>query len=217
MNKKSLIVSAAVLFTMAGMNISYAADENTSDLQSVKTPIETAKPVPLGEEPLPHEFKAPPSGAPHHFDGPGKPGPKHFERKHPSKAEMEAKKAEIEKRLKLTDEQKNEIELQKQKDREKIKPIFDEIQLKKKEFKTVLEDESLSQQYKELKLKEIKDSLRELKGQAEAVRKDNMTNFENILTEKQKKEFSKIKEEQKKEMEQRRKAFEKKRASQLKK
>ena len=116
MNKKSLIVSAAVLFTMAGMNISYAADENTSDLQSFKTPIETAKPVPLGEEPLPHEFKAPPSGAPHHFDGPGKPGPKHFERKHPSKAEMEAKKAEIEKRLKLTDEQKNEIELQKQKD-----------------------------------------------------------------------------------------------------
>ena len=217
MNKKSLILSAAVLFTMAGMNISYAADENTSDVQSVKTPIEATKSAPLGEKPLSGEFKAPPAGAPHHIDGPGKPGPKHIERKHSSKAEMEAKKAEIEKRLKLTDEQKNQIELQKQKDREKIKPIFDEIQLKKKEFRTVMEDESLSKTDKELKLKEIKNSLRELKAQAEAVRKDNMTNFENILTEKQKKEFSKIKEEQKKEMEQRRKDFEKKRASKVKK
>ena len=37
---------------------------------------------------------------------------------------------------------------------------------------------------------------------------ENMKNFESVLTKKQKKEFTKIKEEQKKEMEKQRKSFE---------
>lgn len=211
MNKKSLILSAAVLLTMAGINMVYAADENAVDTQAVKTPPEAAKPLPLADRPMKGEFDAPPAGPHHHFDGPKNPRHKHMERKHPSKAEMEAKKAEIEKRLNLTEEQKEKIEIHKKQSREKIKPVFDEIQIKKKEFKTVLDDSSLPQEEKELKLKEIKNELRELKNQADSIRKENMENFENILTEKQKKEFSKIKEEQKKEMEQRRKAFQKKR------
>ena len=47
--------------------------------------------------------------------------------------------------------------------------------------------------------------------QADNCRKENMKNFESILTEKQKKEFSKIKEEQRKNMEKRKKEFNKKR------
>ena len=201
MNKKYLVLSAALLLTMAGMNLAYAED-NAVDASKVKGNVETNKPD-FGEfqgPPPAHEFGAPPMK--HH-------PPRHFEGKRPSPEEMQAKKAEFEKRLKLTDEQKEQIELQKQQDREKIKPIINDIHIKKQEFKTILEDESLSQADKDKKLKELKDGLRELKGQAEELRKENMNNFESILTDKQKKEFSKIKEEQKKEMEQRRKHFEK--------
>lgn len=209
MNKKNLILSMAVLVVMSGMNMVYAADESTDD-NAVKNRPEAGCPVPSGERPDFGEFQGPPPMGPKHFEcGPGERGPKHFEGRHPSHEEMQAKKAEIDKRLKLTDEQKQKIELQKQQDREKIKPIMNEMQAKKKEFKTVLDDESLSPADKDKKIKEIRDSLRELKTQAESLRKENMNSFENILTDKQKKEFSKIKEEQKKEMEQRKKQFEK--------
>ena len=56
-------------------------------------------------------------------------GPRHYKFKGqpPSKAEMEAKKAEFEKRLNLTEEQKVQIEKNKQKDKETMKPIFDKM------------------------------------------------------------------------------------------
>lgn len=196
MNKKTLLLSMAVLFAFSGINMAYA-DEAKVDVLPIKTNVETQTIQQVKDFP---QFKA------HH--GFHK---KHFEGNRPSPEEIQAKKVEFEKRLKLTDEQKAQIELQKQQDREKIKPIIDELITKKNEFKTVISDDSLSQAEKEKKLGEIKKDLKELKLQADTLRKENMTNFENLLTEKQKKEFSKIKEEQKKEMEKRRKAFEKQR------
>ena len=55
--------------------------------------------------------------------------------------------------------------------------------------------------------KELKNEIKELKLQADNCRKENMKNFEAILTEEQKIEFEKIKAEQKQEMEKRRKEF----------
>lgn len=209
MNKKTLILSLAVIFTMSGINIVYAAESN-ADKSKVKNKIEKGCPESFSQRPDFGKFQCQHKEGQQHFKGhPDVFAPKHFEGRHPSPEEIRAKKAEIDKRLKLTDEQKQQIENQKQLDREKIKPIVEQIKVKKNEFKSVLEDESLSSADKDKKLKELKDSLRELKNQAETLRKENMANFESILTDKQKKEFSKIKEEQKKEMEQRRKQFEK--------
>ena len=111
---------------------------------------------------------------------------------HPSKAEMDKKRAEIDKRLKLTKEQKKKLEANRQQGHDKVKPIFEEKQKKLEEIKTLKED------------------IKKLNEQANAYREENMKFFESILTEKQLKEFNKIKEEQKNEMEKRRAEFHKK-------
>ena len=194
MKRSPLILSMAIVFAISGFNIANAAQTSTQQPPQ-KPPFE--------------EFQEPPSNE--GFNGP--PPMEHFakqpkfDKQFPSKAEMEAKKAEFEKRLKLTDKQKKQIDAQKKTDIEKIKPIIDEMHKKRHEFKTVTEDKTLSKEAKDKKLNEIRENLKTLGTQADYLRKENMANFENILTEKQKKEFSKIKEEQKKEMEQRKKDF----------
>lgn len=129
---------------------------------------------------------------------------------HPTKEEIEAKRLEFEKRLKLTDEQKKLIEEQRQKDIEEIKPFMEKMQANRQEFKKVMNDKSLTQAEKDKKLAELKSELKEMHKYADGKRKANMEHFESILTEKQKKEFEKIKAEQKKEMEKRKKDFENK-------
>ena len=225
MKRKIFILSTAALVAISGLNICYAVDKVTTD--DIKLPDKEAAKLPpvspIADKPFvnddiqghtPDGIQPPPppfghfQGPPPALDKEGHQKP-NFEGKHPSKAEMEAKRIEFEKRLKLTDKQKQQIELQKQQDREKIKPIIEQIHLKKQEFNKIKNDSNLSQENKDKKLKEVRDDLRNLKIQTDTLRKENMQNFENILTEKQKKEFSKIKEEQRKEMDQRRKAFEK--------
>ncbi len=144
------------------------------------------------------------------------PPPPQFKGKHPSKAEMEAKKVEFEKRLKLTDEQKKQIEANRIQDREKIKPIFEELKAKHQEMKKIDSDTTLSAEEKAQKKDVIRQDIKELKLKADNCRKENMQNFESILTEKQKKEFTKIKEEQQKEMEKRKQHFEKKKGKDFK-
>jgi len=126
---------------------------------------------------------------------------------HISKEEMEKKKIEFENRLGLTEEQKKQIELQKQKDREAIKPILDEMHQKRLELRKLKETQKLSNEEFANKAAGLKSQIKELKIQADDLRKANMKNFENILTDEQKTEFEKIKKEQKKEMEKRRKNF----------
>lgn len=199
MNKKLIIAYLAVIFSVVGFSVANAADTN----EKVKETVQTQEQVNHPQKPPFGEFKGP-----KHVRFDVSPAD-HSQWKHPTKEEMEAKRAEIDKRLKLTDKQKKQIELNKQQDREKMKPIFDEIHAKKQEFREIIENDNLSQAEKDKKLKEVKESMKELKTQAENLRKENMNNFESVLTEKQKKEFAKIKEEQKKEMEQRKKEFEK--------
>lgn len=135
--------------------------------------------------------------------------PRHF-----TKEEMEAKKLEFEKRLNLTEEQKIQIEKNKKKDKEKIKPIIDKLHQKKLDYMMLESNNEIDEQTKAKQKEELRNEIRELKFQADNCRKENMKNFEAILSEEQKLEFEKIKIEQKKEIEKRKKEFHKKRQSQ---
>ena len=127
----------------------------------------------------------------------------------PTKEEMAAKKAEFDKRLNLTEEQKQKIAENKKQDIEKMKPIFDEMKAKRQAMRKIDFDATLSAEQKQIKKEELKAELKALRVQADNVREENMKNFESVLTDKQKKEFYKIQEEQKKEMEKRRAEFKK--------
>lgn len=182
-NKKLLAVLAVCVFVLS-YNISYANNENINDFDKNKSP-KCQK----------NQY--------HH------PHPRNINMDilRPSKEEMEQKKAEFEKRLNLTDEQKKQIEENRAKDTEKIKPIMEKIHIKRNELHKILNNQSLSQTEKDQKAQVIKNEIRKLKQQADKYHKENMRRFEEILTEEQKQEFEKIKEEQKQEMEQRRKKF----------
>ncbi len=129
--------------------------------------------------------------------------------KYHSPEEMQAKKAEFEKRLNLTEEQKKQIEAQKQKDREAIKPVLDQIHQKRQELMQTKRSTTLSQEEKDKQLKKISEELKTLRVQADNQRKENMKNFEATLTAEQKKEFNKIKDEQKKAMKAKRQEIQK--------
>lgn len=132
---------------------------------------------------------------------------KHFKGQRPSKAEMEAKKAEFEKRLNLTDEQKAQIEKNKQNDKEKMKPIMQKMHEKRTEIMGIKTNPNLDPHEKVEKTAPLEKDLIDLKLKANDLRKKNMEAFEKLLTSEQKAEFEKIKEEQKQEMEKRRQHF----------
>lgn len=133
--------------------------------------------------------------------------PKNYEKLLPSKAEMEAKRIEIDKRLNFSEKQKQQLAEQRKVSVAQIKPILDKMNAKKQEYNSVMGDKTLSKEAKDKKLNDIKASLKSLNIQAEAIRQKDLAHFENILTEPQKKEFAKIKEEQKRDMARRRNAI----------
>ena len=186
MNKKLLMSAIAMVVIFSASGISYANDG--AEVQE-KQHIKMERPIYKFDGPRHHKFKGQP----------------------PSKAEMEAKKAEFEKRLNLTEKQKEQIEKNKQQDREKMKTIFEKMKENKDAIKEIHQNDSLSPEDKVTKSAEYEKNLIDLKVKANELRKENMKNFENILTEEQKVEFAKIKEEQKKEMEKRRGQFKGKR------
>lgn len=181
MNKKMFLSALAALIVVCSTGVSYAQDVLFED-----------KAQPVMQENRRHF--APPS--------------KHkFKHQGPSKAEIEAKKLEFEKRLNLTEEQKLQIEKNKQKDKEKIKPLYEEMKVKRGELRSIRLNPSLSELEKSKKSAVIEKELIDLRVKADELRVNNMKNFENILTKEQKMEFAKIKEEQKKEMEERKMKF----------
>ncbi len=109
----------------------------------------------------------------------------------------EFKKAEFEKRLNLTEEQKTKIEANRLKDHEKVKPIFDDLQAKKKELRDLNVNNDLSQKEKDKKADKLKKEIKKDKETLKKYHEDNMKNFESVLTKEQKAEFAKIKSEQK--------------------
>ena len=161
--------------------------------------------VSFAQESLPQEKKFIPKNEVHkNVDG-----YRHIKIKHhPTKAEMEAKKLEFEKRLNLTEEQKSQIEKNKQKDKEKMKPIFDEMKSKRAEIMSIHKNNKLTDSEKVKKVAELEKDIIDLRVKADELRRENMKNFENVLTKEQLAEFTKIKEEQKRDMERKFKHFE---------
>lgn len=109
-------------------------------------------------------------------------------------------KAEFEKRLKLTDAQKAQAKEIHKKGFDEIKPIMDKINLKREEIEAVKRSNLASEAQAE-KIVQLKKEMKELKHQARNIQMKNMKEFEAILTDKQKKELSKIKEEGRKKFE----------------
>lgn len=122
------------------------------------------------------------------------------------KAKMEQKKAEFDKKLGLTDEQKTKAEQIRKDGFEKMKPVMDQIKVKRDEIKTIRENGSLTQAEANAKVQALHKEIGELKAQAKEIRKQNMQDFEAILTDKQKKTLEKMKQDGRKEFAKKHKA-----------
>ena len=207
MRKILILTALTVSVVVLGYGISYA-QEPLNEEEPRPVPIEDNNILPPPREEF--DMKQGPVGMPPSEFNKHKKGPihEHIKGPRPSKAEMEAKKAEFEKRLNLTEKQKKQIEANRKKDHEKVKPIFDQMRDKKHELRRLERDSSISQKDKAKKIDKLNSEIKLLNEKADKYRQENMKNFESILTDEQKKEFMKIKEEQKKEMERRRLHFE---------
>lgn len=103
-------------------------------------------------------------------------------------------KKEFEQRLNLTDKQKEKAKAIHEKGREQIKPIFAQIELKRKEIEAV-KLSRIAPQAQEEKILELNTEIRVLEKKAQDIRKENSKEFENILNKKQKNELAKMKAE----------------------
>lgn len=109
----------------------------------------------------------------------------------PSKEQM---KQDFEKRLNLTEKQKEQAKAIHEKGKEQIKPIFEEIQLKKQEIEAVKRSRIAPKMQQE-KIAKLENEITELRKQAREIRKQNTKEFEKILNKKQKAELEKMKAE----------------------
>ena len=142
-------------------------------------PVEPAKSVPAAEQQAPADVQRP------------------TRKMNP---EMAKKKAEFDKRLNLTDEQKAKAKEIRENGRKQMEPIMEQIKAKHQEIKTIRMSRMAVEMQQE-KINEIRSELRELNKQAHDLRMQNMKEFESILTAKQQKELKKMKEEGRKNFE----------------
>ncbi len=126
----------------------------------------------------------------------------------PSKEEMikirKAREAAFEQKLGLTDEQKAKAKELRIKGHEQMKPIMEQIFAKKKEAEMVKRSR-IATWAQEEKLAAIDKELQELENQAKSIRKQNMKDFESILTRDQKKILKQMKKEGRQKFEERKK------------
>ena len=107
------------------------------------------------------------------------------------------KKAEFEKKLKLTEEQKAQAKEIRQKGIEQIKPLMEQSKAKREALKKAIDS---NKDYKTVE--NLKKEVRDIDKQIHDIHRQNMKDFEAILTKKQKKELEKIKKEGRKKFEQ---------------
>jgi Spy/CpxP family protein refolding chaperone len=143
------------------------------------------------------EFKQPPTKAPQKFEG-KRPAP-------PSKEEMEKRRADFDARLQLTDEQKAQAKVIREKGQKEMKPVMEKKKATFEKIKAIKADTKLSDEQKAAKIKPLKEELKKLKQEARTLREKNQQEFEAILTDSQKKELAKMKAEGKKNFEGQRK------------
>ena len=100
----------------------------------------------------------------------------------------------FEQKLQLTEVQKLKASELRKSGHEKMKPVMDQIKAKKQEAQKIRESK-LTVQAQEEKLTVIDNELKELEKQAAEIRKQNMKDFESILTSAQKKTLKQMKKE----------------------
>lgn len=120
----------------------------------------------------------------------------------PTRKDFEKRKLEFEKRLKLTDEQKQQMGKLHAESFKKIKPIMDEIRLKQVELVNV-ENSDIEESSKHEKMDALHREIFDLHRQEREIRRENMREFENLLTTSQRKELLKMKREGRKDFERR--------------
>ena len=101
----------------------------------------------------------------------------------------------FEKRLNLTEKQKEKAKVIHKKGHNEMKPIMDKMMAKRKEIMLIKKDETLSETQKQEKIDALSNEMKELGKQAADIRKKNSKEFEKILNKKQKKELEKMKSE----------------------
>ena len=104
------------------------------------------------------------------------------------------KDAEFVKKLGLTEEQKVQYNEVRKKNFERIKPVMDEIMAKKKEAVEIKRNRGAVTEQEE-KLTKIDEDLKVLKKKAHEIQKQNMNDFQAILTKDQKKILDNMKKE----------------------
>lgn len=110
------------------------------------------------------------------------------------KAQMEQRKAEFEKRLNLTQDQKDKMKAMHEASRAKIKPIFESLKTEREKLNQLKSCTTASKQ--EIKTQEEK--VCSIRKEIRAIRKANFEQIQAILTPEQQKEFNKMHEEHKK-------------------
>lgn len=131
-----------------------------------------------------------------------------FERKMPTPEQMKqmrrAHDAAFEQKLGLTEVQKLKARELRKSGHEKMKPVMEQIKVKKQEAEMV-RNSKLTVQQQEEKLTVIDNDLAVLQKQARDIRKQNMKDFEAILTKEQKKTLKNMKKEGRKNFDEHRK------------
>lgn len=110
------------------------------------------------------------------------------------------KKENFDKKLKLTDEQKAKAKELRKESFEKMKPIMEQIKTKHQEIGKIKKSD-IAEDAKREQIHAIAKELRPLEKQAGEIRRQNMKDFEALLSKKQLKELNKIKKEGRKEFE----------------
>lgn len=100
----------------------------------------------------------------------------------------------FEQRLGLTEEQKQQAKTLRLKGREKIKPVIEEIKAKES-AKDLVKASTLDEKKQEKKLNSLNADLKTLRKKAHEIKVENMKEFENILTDEQKKILKEMKQE----------------------
>ncbi len=109
-------------------------------------------------------------------------------------------KIDLDKKLKLTEAQKAKAKAMRMQTREQMEPIMNAIRTKQEQKEIIKHSQKLTTEAQLEQTERLNKQIFELKKQARDLRMQNERDFESILTDKQKKEFSKIKENAKKNM-----------------
>ena len=112
----------------------------------------------------------------------------------PCECPKQMKKQKFEKRLNLSEKQKEKAKAIHQKGFEEMKPVMEQIKTLKKDIYET-QKSNLDEKAKSEKIKKDVEELKVLEKKAHEIRKANSQEFEKILTKKQKKELEKMKAE----------------------